>query len=204
MNEFRVKLVGVKECVSKLNRMGVHIRKTHARNAVSASGGVFRRAVEASVPQESGTLKRHIRTRVNVNRRGDWFAAVGARRKVKVRGEASKSSIKQAVTYRRDGAARRITQRRADAVRKAGGRVDYRSPSRYIHLANAGARPHQATTAKRAMVTAGGDWIGKTARLYARGRLFMSRAARSAAPAAASAAIRQLEKAIKQEVAKNG
>lgn len=166
-----VKLSGVKECVQKLRDMGVKIRKTHARNAVSAAGGVMRREIERTAPEESGTLKRNIRVRIGIKKRtGDWYAAIGARRKAtKAR---QKVSVKQAVTFRADGTARRITEARAKKLLTVGGRVGYRSPSRYIHL-----------TEKRNTSSAG----------------YIAAVARSRADQAAQAAITQLQKAISQE-----
>lgn len=203
-NPLRVELAGVREAVEKINRLGVRLKKTHARNAVSAAGGIFRRAIEERAPEESGTLKRHIRTRVKANRNGEWFAAIGARRKVKVRGVVGKSKIKQAVAYNELGRARRITERMAGILRGAGKRVDYRSPSRYIHLANDGAKSHYVTAVnKKAMVSAAGGFIGTRAITFARGTQFVKRAASSKSAAASQAAIRQLQKAITQE-ARNG
>ena len=105
---------------------------------------------------------------------GDWYASTGARRKAKVKGV--KSSVKQAVSFSKDGSARRITEARAKKILAVGGRVGYRSPSRYIHL-----------TEKRNSTSAG----------------YIAGAASSKSTEAAQAAIRQLQKAITQE-ARNG
>lgn len=166
-----VRLEGVNEAIKRIEAMGGRIRKTHSRNAVSAAGGVMRRAIEATAPEESGTLKRNIRVRIGISKRtGDWFAAAGSRRKANFKG--TKVAFKQAVSFKRGGAARRITDARATRILSAGGRVRYRGPSRYIHL-----------TEKRNTSSAG----------------YIAAAARSKANVAAQAAIQQLQKAIKQE-----
>ena len=170
-----IKLVGVKEAIADIQRLGFRVRKLHSRNAVSAAGGVMRREIERTAPEESGTLKRNIRVRIGVKKStGDWYASIGARRKAKVKGV--KSSVKQAVSFRKDGTAKRITEARAKKILAVGGRVGYRGPSRYIHL-----------TEKRNASSAG----------------YISAAAKGKATEAANAAIRQLQKAITTE-ARNG
>lgn len=166
-----VKLSGVKECVQKLRDMGVKIRKTHSRNAVSAAGGVMRREIERTAPEESGTLKRNIRVRIGIKKRtGDWYAATGSRRKVTK--SKQKVKFKQAVKFLADGTAKRITEARAKRLLAVGARVGYRSPSRYIHLT---------------------ELKNKSSEGY------ISAVARSKADEAAQAAISQLQKAISQE-----
>ena len=109
--------------------------------------------------------------RIGISKRtGDWFAAVGSRRRATSRG--LKIAIKQAVSFKKGGGAKRISDIRRVAILQAGGRVGYRGPSRYIHL-----------TEKRNTSSAG----------------YIAAAARSKANVAAQAAIQQLQKAIKQE-----
>lgn len=195
-----VKLHGVREAIADIERLGGKIRATHNRNAVSAAAGVLRRAAEGNMPQESGTLKRNVRVRVGRSKKsGDWYGVVGARRKAKVAGV--RQGVKQAVGYNAAGRAVRVTARQA--ARRTG-RVDYRVPARYLHLVERGSKPHQVQArTKRTMVTAGGDFIGRVATTHATSQMPMQRAVRTSGRTASGAAIRQLQKAIKQE-AKHG
>jgi len=168
-----VRLLGVRECIADIRRLGYRVTRVHNRNAVSAAAGVMRREMERTAPVESGAIKANVRVRVGVKKRnGEWFAAIGIRRKAKAKPGSRAKSIRQAVTYRKGGAARRITEARATKLLAAGGRVAYRSPARYVHL-----------TEKRNTSSKG--WV--------------SSASARQADEAARAAIRQLQKAIKEE-----
>lgn len=197
-----VTLHGVKEAIDRIHALGYTIRKTHARNAVSAAGGVFRRAAEAAAPVESGTLKRNIRVRVGIKgSTGEWFAAIGARRKVKDRKAGKVSAVKQAVRYGIDGRAKRVSEKRAATLVAKGVNIAYRSPSRYIHLAEQGARRRFISPAsKKVLAGADGTIYGQRVISSARGHKFLSQASKANARAASEAAIRQLEKAIKNQL----
>lgn len=203
---FFVTLHGVKEAIERIQALGHSIRKTHARNAVSAAGGIFRRAAEAAAPIESGTLKKNIRVRVGIKgKTGEWFAAIGARRKVKDRKAGRTAAIKQAVRYGIDGRAKRITDKRAASIVAAGGQVAHRSPSRYIHLAEQGARRRFISPAgKKVLAGADGTIYGQRVISSARGHHFLASTSRAHANAASQAAIRQLEKAIKTQLRRAG
>jgi HK97 gp10 family phage protein len=166
---YRAYLTGVKETVATIKKIGGEIAHYEARNAVSAAGGVFKRAMQAAAPVESGIMKRNIVARIGKNRKGEWYGAIGARRKAKQK--YGDSRVGEYVAYRKNGTARRITEKRMLAITKKGGRIGYRQPSRYIHL-----------TEKRNASSAG--WVARTME--------------SNTNAAAAAAIRQLQKVLRK------
>ena len=198
---YKISVEGLQKAVADLKRLGHKFNgSAHNRNAISAAGGVLKRQIEANVPHESKTLKSNIRVRI-MRKKGtrEFAAVVGARRKVKQR---ASSATKQAVRYTRQGRARRITP--AQALR-AQGRVDYRVPSRYLHLVERGTRAHRMTTEKRTMVSAAGQMFGRGVNNPgAKSQYPVVRAVRAKGQAAMQAAIEKLKSALKQEVAKNG
>lgn len=196
-SELQIDIKGLKEAVAEIKRLGGKFDgSAHNRNAVSAAGGVIRRAVEAKAPVESGTLKKNIRVRVaKAKKTRNYYAVIGARRKVRQR---NSPLTKQAVRFS-GGRAKAITSKQAQKLHPS--QVRYRSPSRYLHLVERGSQIHGIRVAsRRAMVTWGGEFIGAAAlhRGFA-GSRFMRAAAKSSTRAAFDAAKAKLQRALKQE-----
>lgn len=127
MSRLRVRVGGVPEAMAALRELPKGVRRKGLRIALSAAGGEYKRVVQASVPRETGLLKKAIGVKVAVpNNLKQAWVKVGAKRGMKQPVERNKRGKLKVVSKK----LQQLLPPSADAK--------YRNPTRYLHLVEGG------------------------------------------------------------------
>jgi hypothetical protein len=130
----KIEVFRLTQTLDALYRLPPRVQDRPMRKALSAAGGVIKRAARAYVRRETGLLDKSLIVKVTIpasNYRGNGqnkpaYAVVGASRRV----------VGPALTI--GGVTKKLSTRRAVAAVLAGVKVQTRRPSRYLHLVEKG------------------------------------------------------------------
>ncbi len=177
----RYHVIGMAEAIAAIRDLPERVQRVVIKRGLAASGGILKTETVKRVQQDSSTLKKNLIVKTSLTRdKKRAYSVVGSRRKVKVAigQKNAKGDIGVVATFRtkKDGTTAVTGQKRFDKAIAAGKSVRYRSPSRYIHLAEKKNR--------------NGRFLQKS--IAAKGRQ------------AGEAGVAQMQKALGEEVAKVG
>lgn len=128
----RIQVLGVRETVATFQELPRSIRNRHMRIAMNAGAGIVRDAAVARAPRETGLLGRAQKIKVKIPD-ASFNAAHHGRPAYAVIGTSRR--VVSAIGRTAKGKVRRISDKRATKIVLGGGRVAFRKPSRYAHLA---------------------------------------------------------------------
>lgn len=122
------KLTGGRRVQALLAKIPRRVRTRTLRIALSAGGGVIKRATQARAPRETGLLRRSMRVKPVKVSFGKGTVAYRVMPK----------SDKRMIDRTKTGKLRVVGKKRAAEAQAAGGRRRYRNPSQYAHLVEQG------------------------------------------------------------------
>lgn len=188
MSRLNVQIVGIEQAIRNLQELPKGLQRKHMRIAMNAAGGVLKTAAVSRVPRQTGLLKRSLSVKVKANKRGEWFAAVGPKRGMKV-----------GVRTTAKGTLRAMSAAKTKSLAAAGETVRYANPARYAHLAEKGTKAHIVRATNKRVLAGGGNIYGRQVTIRARGSRFLQIAATVAGPQASAKAVQKLLDGIEHE-----
>jgi HK97 gp10 family phage protein len=152
-----LKITGIEDTFKALNQFGKGVKSRQLIKASSKAAAVIKPDVIARAPRETGTLAKAFVIKAKRTKDGEGaYAAIGANKAISVAvARNDKGTRKVIATFRtkKDGTIKVTGGKRLEkafAEGKSG--IEYRKPSRYLHLVEGGTK--RGTRARRFMAGA--------------------------------------------------